>query len=397
MNEGQVIAIGAPPTFRHQVARALAVEPASIEWVPTVAAAESVLTEHGKAPSVLVLSPTIKEPDAFGLAEFVGRTAPTTAVLLVRDRTVNMNGLLTKAMRSGVRDVIDLSHGGEELREAMKRALAWSENLRSTRGAGAQAPEARGMVISVFSSKGGTGKTFLASNLATAIAEETKQDTALLDLELAMGDAFSYFGKEPTQPLQDLVSLGDLSDPDAIRDAGTKLLPRVWGYGSPPDPTAGNGVTGETMGKVVRALRSAFPHTVVDGTNQYSDPALASFDLSDSICLVAALDIVGLRHMSVALQTFLSLGFPRDRFRIVLNRADSKVGLDVGDVERVLKLKVDAAIPSSRLVPTSLNRGRPVVLEEPRSEVSKAVTAFALRLAVPVEASGQKRKLFGRR
>ena len=73
-------------------------------------------------------------------------------------------------------------------------------------------------------------------------------------------------------------------------------------------------------------------------------------------------DVVGVRHLSLALQTFLSLGFPRERFRVVLNRADSKVGLSPLDVERVMKVKVDTQIPSSRLVPVSLNRGEPVVV-----------------------------------
>ena len=68
-----VVAVGAPPTFRHQVARALAADPESIEWMPSVSAAESALTEARSRPNVLVLSPAIKEPDAFGLAEFVGR------------------------------------------------------------------------------------------------------------------------------------------------------------------------------------------------------------------------------------------------------------------------------------------------------------------------------------
>ena len=144
------------------------------------------------------------------------------------------------------------------------------------------------------------------------------------------------------------------------------------------------------MGKILRALRRTFDFTVIDATAGYSDPVLATFDLSDTICLIAGLDVVSLRHLSLALETLLSLGFPRDRFRIVLNRADSKVGLTPQDVERVMKVKVDAMIPSSRLVPTSLNKGAPVVLDQPRSEVSKALVAFA-RTLVPATAPVAKR------
>src|SRR5207237_6750469 len=104
------------------------------------------------------------------------------------------------------------------------------------------------------------------------------------------------------------------------------------------------------------------------------------FDLSDAICLVTALDVVGVKHPSKALDTLVGIGIPRERFRIVLNRADSKVGLDSSDVERVMKIQVDTMIPSSRLVPMSLNRGKPVYLEEPNSEITKSIRTLATRL-----------------
>jgi pilus assembly protein CpaE len=85
------------------------------------------------------------------------------------------------------------------------------------------------------------------------------------------------------------------------------------------------------------------------------------------------------KHLSKALDTLLTIGLPRERFRVVLNRADSKVGLDAADVERVMKIQVDAMIPSSRLVPMSLNKGRPVVLDEPQSEVAASITHLAIR------------------
>ena len=117
----------------------------------------------------------------------------------------------------------------------------------------------------------------------------------------------------------------------------------------------------------------------MDASVDYSDSALVCFDLSDMICLVTGLDVVGVKHLAKALDTLLTIGLPRERFRVVLNRADSKVGLDASDVERVMKISVDAMIPSSRLVPTSLNKGRPVVLDEPGSDVSQSIQLLAKR------------------
>jgi pilus assembly protein CpaE len=393
VSDSKIIAVGAPPTFRHQVARALELAPEAVEWTPTVSAAEGLVGDAAAGAMVVVLSPMIKELDAFGLADFVSRTSPATAVLLVRERP--LNGLLSAAIRSGIRDVVDLSQGGEELRGALRRAIVWSENLRTVRQSAGAETEVRGTVISVFSSKGGTGKTFMTTNLATALAKESGKDTAVLDLELELGDVFSYFGKEPTRPLADLIALGDDAKREELLAVSTELAPHLFGFGSQHDPGGGTAVTGESIGKAIRGLRRSFAYVVVDGTAQYTDPVLAAFDLSDAVCLIAALDVVGIRHLSLALQTLTSLGFPRDRFRVILNRADSKVALEVADIERVVKVKPDAMIPSSRLVPTSLNLGTPVVIAEPRSEVAKAVTKFARTFMDEPEQGPRTR--FGRR
>ena len=388
MTDASVVAVGTPQSFRQQLARSLELEPEEVGWVQSATAAEELLIGAYNPVDVLVLSPEVKEADALGLAEFVGRTAPGTAIVLVRDHT--WNGLLPAAMRAGIRDVVDMTQGTDELREAVERAIAWAANLRSaTVAATADGPRAqRGHILSVFSSKGGSGKTFLTTNLATSIAQVTGQDTAVVDLDVDMGDVFTYFGREPTASISDLMELGEGANREKIHEVGVEVAPHTWAFGAPPDPAA-EAPAGEAIGKFLRAIRNAFPFVIVDASVDYSDSALVCFDLSDMICLVTALDVVGVKHLSKALDTLLTIGLPRDRFRVVLNRADSKVGLDASDVERVMKIQVDAMIPSSRAVPTSLNKGRPVVIDEPNSEVSQAIHQLAVRLTGGVEEGGE--------
>jgi pilus assembly protein CpaE len=409
VTEASVVAVGTPQSFRQQLARALEIEADEVGWVQSATAAEELMINAYGPVDVLVLSPEVKEPDALGLAEFVGRTAPGTAIVMVRDHT--WNGLLPAAMRAGIRDVVDMTQGNDELREAVERAIVWAANLRSASGAAMRADgsaNTRGHIVSVFSSKGGSGKTFLTANLGAAMASVTGQDTAVVDLDVDMGDVFTYFGREPSATIHDLMALGEGATSERIRELGAEVAPHLFAYGAPPDPAA-EAPAGEVIGKFLRAIRSEFPYVVVDASVDYSDSALVCFDLSDVICLVTSLDVVGVKHLSKALDTLLTIGLPRDRFRVVLNRADSKVGLDAADVERVMKIQVDAMIPSSRLVPTSLNKGRPVVLDEPNAEVSRSLTQLAVKftgviegveegVAAPAEVPGPSRKkrgLFG--
>jgi pilus assembly protein CpaE len=409
VSEASVVAVGTPQSFRQQIARALELEAEEVGWVQSATAAEEMLIQAFTSVDVLVLSPEVKEPDALGLAEFVGRTAPGTAIVLVRDHT--WNGLLPAAMRAGIRDVVDMTQGTDELREAVERAVSWAANLRTaTTGTQTESSRVRrGHIISVFSSKGGSGKTFLTTNLATSLGQVTGEDVAVVDLDVDMGDVFTYFGREPSASITDLMALGEGATGNEIRSIGVEVAPHTWAFGAPPDPAA-EAPAGEAVGKFLRAIRSEFDYVVVDASVDYSDSALVCFDLSDMICLVTGLDVVGVKHLSKALDTLLTIGLPRERFRVVLNRADSKVGLDASDVERVMKIQVDAMIPSSRLVPTSLNKGRPVVLDEAGAEVSQSIRQLAIRFsgsdmkrddendfALAGSADRRKKSLFGRK
>jgi pilus assembly protein CpaE len=395
MSDGSVVAVGAPPSFRQQIARALEIDPELVQWVPTVAAGQELVAAGSETVAVVALSAAVKDPDTLGMAEFVARNSPATAVVVVRDRAPD--GLMPLAMRAGVRDVVDLSRGSTELGDALQRAVSWSMTIRRAPTDVSAEPTKRGAIISVFSSKGGAGKTFLAANLAVALSQRSSDGVALVDLNLQMGDVFTHLGKSSAKGLEDLMSEGDNPDRQTMLSAGTDLGNGLFAYGAREDPGAEN-VSSAAIGKVLRGMRGHFEYVVVDTGGGYSDHVLATLDLSDVIYLIATLDVVSIRHLLVALDTLLSLGLPRDRFRFVLNRADSKVGLEVGEVERVTKLKVDAQIPSSRLVPTALNRGRPVVLEAPRSNVAASLFRLTDQLlnGQAVAQPARKRRLFAR-
>jgi pilus assembly protein CpaE len=393
MPSAHVIAVGGPPTFRPQIARALRTDPESIDWVQTVSAAETAAEQSPTAYELLVLSPLVDEAEATAIARSLAKRSPTTAVVVVRDRP--LDGALPRLVRAGVRDVVDLSSGIDELEDALALALAWSESVRHIGNGNANGnAHARGRVVSVFSTKGGTGKTFLATNLAAALAERSAADTAVLDLDVDFGDVFAYFGKEPKRSLSEVAAeVGLGAKPEEIAELGTRLAEHVVGFGSPQDPGA-VGISPEATADLVRMLRSSFAYTVVDATCDYTDHVIKALELSDDVLFVTGLDVISVRHLSMAMRTLEELGVPRDRMRVVLNRADSKVELTAGDIEDALGLKIDAQIPSSALVPRSVNRSELLWFSERRSTVAKGVADLADRLrqgSEPSDASTRRR------
>jgi pilus assembly protein CpaE len=331
------------------------------------------MAEGGQAFDIVVLAPSVGDDEAIALAEFSARESAATAVLLVRD--IPVDGSFPRLVRGGVRDVVDLTKGRNEFREALRRAVEWNSGMRGTASAnGSRGPT--GVVVAVFSTKGGTGKTFLACNLAAALAERSGSQVGLLDLDHDLGDVFAYFGAEPSRTLQELLTLDDGADAEAVAQLGTPLAKGITGFGSRPDPRA-EPIPGAAIARMLSKLKDAFSFSVVDATSEYSDHVVAALDLSDAICLVTGLDAIGVRHMSIAIQTLQNLGVGRERLQFVVNRADSKVDLTIQDIERLLAIQVDGRIPSSPLVPRSINQGKLLWFDRRRSDVAKGVEAFA--------------------
>jgi pilus assembly protein CpaE len=379
MTRPRVAAVGGNESFPTLVARVLGASVDDIVIIPSVASAERAIAEGGALFDVVVLAPSVGEDDAASIAEFMSKEVPATAVVVVRESPVD--GAFPRLVRSGVRDVVDLTRGGGEFKEAMDRAVEWAAGVRGTAAAHAGAAEASlGSIVAIFSTKGGTGKTFLSCNLAAALADRTGRPVGLLDLDHDLGDVFAYFGATPRRSLQEMLILGDEAAGSEVEQLGTPLVDGVIGFGSASDPRAEPLSSGATT-RMLRSLKEAFAFTVVDATSEYSDHVLAAFDLSDAICLITGLDAIGVRHLSIGMQTLKKLGVPRERLRFVLNRADSKVDLTPDDVERLLGIRVDVKIPSSPLVPRSMNRARLLWREERKSNVAKAIEGFADQLA----------------
>ena len=376
MTDPRVVAVGGLPSFPVEVARALGASPDAVSWLPSISSAQRAMAEGEQPFDIVVLAPSVGDDEAIALAEFSARESAATAVLLVRD--VPVDGAFPRLVRGGVRDVVDLTKGKNEFREVLRRAVEWNSGMRGTASAnGSRGPT--GVVVAVFSTKGGTGKTFLACNLAAALAERSGSQVGLLDLDHDLGDVFAYFDAEPSRTLQELLTLDDGADAEAVAQLGTPLAKGITGFGSRPDPRA-EPIPGAAIARMLSKLKDAFPFTVVDATSEYSDHVLAALDLSDAICLVTGLDAIGVRHMSIAMQTLQNLGVGRDRLHFVVNRADSKVDLTIRDIERLLEIHVDSRIPSSPLVPRSINQGKLLWFGKRRSDVAKGVEAFADRL-----------------
>ena len=323
----------------------------------------------------VVLGPSVDQQDVFELAETLRVSRPSLGVVMVRRRIDT--AVLSDSLRAGVREVVqerDLAGLAAAVRRQRDIAARLREQME--RGDDYVDAQAHGRVVTVFSAKGGCGKTTLATNIATAIAASGKGTVALLDLDLAFGDVAIALQLFPTHTIGDAVAIGEDLDGEALRGLLTAHRTGVQALVAPMEPSTADTISTGLVKRVIDVLQQEFDYVVIDTPPALDDNVLAAFDRSDMVALLATLDIPALKNLKLTLETLDLIGYPREKLRIVLNRADSKVGLALSEVEKTLKAPIVAQIPSSRDVPASTNRGVAIVVDEPKNPVSVAIKSF---------------------
>ncbi len=340
----------------------------------------SLLQQHPNE-MLVVLGPGVDLDLALAIAAEYRVVRPAMGVVLLRERLDV--ALLGEAIRAGVREVVS-STDPAGLLAACARSTDVSRQMApaSLRQAGANAFDAR--IITVFAAKGGCGKTTLATNIAVALAAGGARRVGLIDLDLAFGDVAIMLQLVPERSIADAVGLGDQLEETTLRALLTPYGPGLEALLAPAGPAEAERVSQGLVADILRLARGMFDFLVIDTPPQFTDHVMTALDVSHVHVLATTPDIPSLKNLRIALDTFDLLDLPKESRAVVLNRSDAKVGLTASDIERVIRVPIMAHVPSSRDVPVSINRGVPIMVDNPQHPVSKAIRDFALgRLSGP--------------
>jgi pilus assembly protein CpaE len=321
---------------------------------------------------LVVIGPDVDLGMALSFTESHRVHRPELGVVLTR-RRVDVT-ILSQAIRAGVREVVnpdDLT----ALADACRRSLDVSRGVMGATGSAE--PTVEGRVVTVFAAKGGCGKTTVATNLAVALAAGGRSRVCLVDLDLAFGDVAIAMQLAPVRTIVDANAMLGSMDPTGVASLLTPHSPGLDTILAPVQPGDAEKIAVPVVAELIRTLRTMFDYVVIDSPPAFTEHVLTAFDLSDTFVLLATLDIPALKNLRLTLDMLDLLGYPRESWQVVLNRSDSKVGLEIADVERSLRAPIAALIPSSRAVSASINKGVPILLDEPNHPVSVAIRRFA--------------------
>jgi Flp pilus assembly CpaE family ATPase len=342
--------------------------------------------------TLVVIGPRAVTGDALAFAAALRLARPAVGVILAR-REVDV-ALLSRALQSGVRDVVPVGDHAA-MAAACRRSYEVSRRMLAPP---TEEESTSGQIVTVFAAKGGCGKTTLAINLGVALAKQGTKRVCVVDLDLAFGDVAISVQLDPLRTMVDALPMAGHLDQSGAASLLTRYQPGLDMLLAPVTPGDAEKIPPRLVGELLAVLRGMYDYVVVDTPAQFSEHVLTAMDVSAQLVLLTTLDVPALKNLRVTLDMLDLLSYPRQIRSVVVNRADSKVGLSLDHVEKVVRCPIAARVPSSRAVPISINKGVPITLDSPGHPVSQAISKFAQqRLLVPVGGKQPDGRLRGKR
>ncbi len=373
---------------------------------------ETIEIARSLRPAIILLDGAITGLDAISVIEELQVASPDSGVIVLTENAEH--DMVRRLMRAGAEDYLVRPAAPEDILNAIRSVHQTVQKQRAALGTPmVDAANMRGNVIAVYSPQGGSGKSMLAANLGVSLAKamgakSSKGRVALLDLNLQFGDIDLMLNLTPENTIAGLSQKGHSGlDAELVEqylttheESGLRVLV------APSTPQYAESITVYTVEQVIDALRDSYQIVIVDTPAQLQDTTLAALDAATTILLLTTLDLLALHKTRTAMEMLRQLYSP-EKIWLVLNRANSDVGISLQDVEATLGVPMRAQVPSDgRIVVTSINEGKPFVISAPDSAIAKRINTLAFEIlgregpaanneSSPQDNGGFFKKLFG--
>jgi pilus assembly protein CpaE len=339
-------------------------------------------------PDVILMDINMPDMDGIAATEAVRKKIPYAQIIILSVQ--GDPNYMRRAMLAGARDFITKPPLIDELTAAIRRAAVMAQeerikvaavNAQAAPGqpvAHAGVSDAHGKIIMVYSPKGGTGCTMLAINLAISL-QSGDSKVSLIDGDLQFGDVAVFLNEQGKNTILDLAPRVDELDPDIIDEvmvthaaSGIKILP------APSRPELADKITGEQFVRVIQFLRRIFTYIVIDTSSFLSDVVISAMDITDLLLLVTTQDIPSIKNSKAFLSLADGMRINRQRIVFVMNRYDRKIAITPEKVGESLRHEVSSLIPfDDKIVPSSINRGIPFMLDNKSQPVARSIQELA--------------------
>ena len=353
---------------------------------------EAIESAQKLKPDVIVMDINMPDMDGITATETIRKKVPHIQVVVLSVQ--NDANYMRKAMLAGARDFLTKPPMIDELTAAIRRAgdLAHEEKLKAAsvfQGTGMTGPLSPqmmmripmmnfGKIICVYSPKGGTGCTTIATNLSVGLKNQDNK-VAIIDANLLYGNVAVFLNEHGKNSILDLVDRANDLDAEIIEDVmvenkqtGLHMMP------SPKDPELNEMHKGEAVSKVLNYLKQMYNFIIIDTTSYLTEVVQTCLDVADYIILVTTQDIPAIKTTNQFLSLADASGISRDKILFIMNRYDKRIAISPERVGESLKQPILVAIPfEERIITSAMNRGVPFMVDNKMAPAGKAISALA--------------------
>ena len=261
--------------------------------------------------------------------------------------------LIIEIMRAGAKEFVPIPIIKSEFFESVNKLLSEFNETKKTNNC---------KIISVFSNKGGIGKTSLATNLALEISKITKENIALIDLNFQMGDITTFLDLKPSFNISYMLeNLDKINETFLLSTLERYKKTSLYVLADPPYFKQADNIQPRQITKLFNTLKETFSYIIVDAEASFEGKNIAALDNSDLVLLVSVANLPALRNTQRCLELFEKLGYDKEKVKIIINRYMENDEIKGADIEKVLSKKIYWKIPNNYFaIMTAINKGIPV-------------------------------------
>lgn len=345
---------------------------------------------------MLLLGPSFVGVESMEQIRTLHNQDPSLVLMLVADEVTA--DLLRQGMRAGVSDVLEAPLDETKIEEAIEQ---FAHDVLKRQSA-AKLPEApveseKGKVVTIWSAKGGSGTTVVATNVAMLLNRIEDKKVVLVDADLQFGDVCLVLQLEPRFTMVNAAHELHHLDSEMLDSLLTEHHTGLKVLAAPLEPAFADDITTSGLIQMIEVLQENYDYIIIDTASMLDELILSLVEKSDQVLMVVDMDLPSVKNAKLALETLRLLKFSTSNVQLVMNRNNSKAKLDNKEIEGALRMDIEASVPSDASVAASVNEGRPVVEADPRSKVSKGFESIAALVAKDIPEASGKSGLFGRK
>ena len=341
-------------------------------------------------PDVILMDINLPGMDGIATTEIIVNQVPRSLIVIISVQ--GEQEYFRRAMLAGAKDYLVKPCQGDELLRCI-RNIYQREQKKGDSPIPVLSKTVLGKVITIFSTKGGVGKTTIAANVATALSVNKGSKVGILDLDLQFGDIAVFLNLVPQKTITDLMLKIDILDQKLLDKYMTSYKENMKVLAAPLRPEQADDLSAEGILAVINEMRKHYDYLIIDTATGFNDLLFNIFDVSDLILVTTSQDFPALKNTVIGLETLDSLKYPKEKIKVLLNRANDFGGISISNAEELLKRDILSYLPSSgKVAVTSANQGVPFMIDQPDALIAKGIKKVADYIMLGAESEKNNEK-----